>query len=397
MLMPIAPGRPARDADRALRDACAAEDEARKCAVLWFGEILSRRLYRDLGYSSMPQYARLALGFSETRVGDFMRLARRLDELPALREALPEIGYTKAREIVRVASPRSEAKWVDLARTSTREQLAMKVRRVKARSRRAAGAAELFVDRPVAAAASESRTDLRGNARPPVESVDVGVGLDAVDTVDAVDAADSVDTVEVAALAAEVPVRVAFDLTPEQHARWTALWERLHRRGVTGNRAEILLAALHDASGRDDATTHCAETAPRGASVPPVQIHVHSARPAAAPRSPAGNCAAATPSASTAMPPSAVRVIATPRPSRRARAARCWRAMGIAARRPAAGVRSFSRCITGGRARRAAATSRTISSRCARGAIGCGMNGSEAAARRKRGGSEAAVRRHEAL
>ncbi len=215
MLTAFAPGRPAREADHALKSASTAETAARQCAVLWFGEILARGLFRELGYSSMPQYARVELGFSETRISDFMRLARKLDQLPAVKTALPEIGYTKAREIVAVASPQTEAAWVEAARSGTREQLTAKIKRVKAQARRPGAA--LFA--------------------PPDEP----------------------------ALAAEVPVRISVEFTPEQFARWEALWEQVRKRGTTGDRAEILLEAL----------AALGETFPRGKSDAPVQIHVH--------------------------------------------------------------------------------------------------------------------------
>ena len=225
MLTPFVTGRPAREADAALKSASRAEDSARKCAVLWFGEMHARGLYRDLGYSSMQQYARVELGYSETRIGDFMRLVQKLERLPAVKDALPEIGYTKAREIIRVASPRSEATWVAAARTCSRMELARKVKRVKARARNPA--AELF------APADEP------------------------------------------ALTAEVPVRVSLDLTPGQHARWEALWERLRKQGLSGDRAEVLLDALHDVVVSDRGEKRNKKTAPRGGSALPVQIHVH--------------------------------------------------------------------------------------------------------------------------
>ena len=72
-----------RDADAphahaALQSAIATLDHAEHCAVLWFADIMQRRLYRELGYSSMNQYAAAALGFSRTRTGDFIRLAGKL-------------------------------------------------------------------------------------------------------------------------------------------------------------------------------------------------------------------------------------------------------------------------------------------------------------------------------
>ncbi|MFO7609808.1 MAG: hypothetical protein R6X35_11555 [Candidatus Krumholzibacteriia bacterium] len=48
MLTAFAPGRPAREADAAMKSASRAEAAARQCAVLWFGEILARGLFREL-------------------------------------------------------------------------------------------------------------------------------------------------------------------------------------------------------------------------------------------------------------------------------------------------------------------------------------------------------------
>jgi 5-methylcytosine-specific restriction endonuclease McrA len=224
MLPEFVAGQCAAEAGSALKIAVRTEEAARKCAMLWFAEIMDRRLYRELGFSSMPQYARQALGFSETRTGDFMRLARKLEKLPAVKAALPEIGYTKAREIVTVASPRTQERWVAEAKTSSRRELVKKVKRVKKKARKPA--AELFEpDEP---------------------------------------------------LAKEVPVRVSVEFTPEQFARWETLLEKLRKQGVTGDRAEILLDALMGkleelSSAKTGAS---AETAPRGAT-PPVQVHVH--------------------------------------------------------------------------------------------------------------------------
>ncbi len=48
---------------------------AEKNAVLLFGEILSRKLYRDLGYSSIQAYAVESLGFTPSKTSQFVRLA----------------------------------------------------------------------------------------------------------------------------------------------------------------------------------------------------------------------------------------------------------------------------------------------------------------------------------
>ncbi|RKZ19412.1 hypothetical protein DRQ50_02045, partial [bacterium] len=53
-----------------LRRSLAALEEAQQCAVLWFGEVMRRRLYRDFECSSMNQYAVRELGFSQSRARD---------------------------------------------------------------------------------------------------------------------------------------------------------------------------------------------------------------------------------------------------------------------------------------------------------------------------------------
>ena len=69
---------------------------AERDLVTWFAEMKRRRLYRQLGYGSMRQYAITALGFSATRAADFNRLADRLAVLPNVRRAVAsgELGYT---------------------------------------------------------------------------------------------------------------------------------------------------------------------------------------------------------------------------------------------------------------------------------------------------------------
>ncbi len=169
----------------------------------------------------MPAYARVELGFSETRISDFMRLARKLDRLPAVKAALPDIGYTKVREIVEVATPRTEQAWLAAAQTSTRAELRTRVKRAKARK----PAASLFDPAP--------------------------------------------------GPAVEVPVRVSVEFTPEQHARWEALWEQLRKGGVAGERAEVLLEALHALSSTDCPATDNSENFRRRKSDPSILIHVH--------------------------------------------------------------------------------------------------------------------------
>ena len=184
---------------------------------------MRRRLYRDLGFSTINQYALQELGFSKSRTGDFIRLAQSLEVLPAVREAVAsgELGYTKAREIISVATPETEDDWLAAAK-GTRKELVREVKRVKRAAK--------------------------------VDSAQ-GLLLPAVPTVVA---------------PRELPVRFQLDLTPEQEARRAALVERLHKLGgAPTDRAELMLEAL--------AALVESKKTPRGAlaSRPPVQIHVH--------------------------------------------------------------------------------------------------------------------------
>ena len=102
-LQAFRPGLPAAAVETALRGALATLDRARECAVLWFGEVVRRELYRDLGYASAHQYASEALGFSRNRTNQFVRLASELERLPKLREAMADgsVGWTKAQQVAR--------------------------------------------------------------------------------------------------------------------------------------------------------------------------------------------------------------------------------------------------------------------------------------------------------
>lgn len=181
-------GRPAREAHASLIDSLKALDHARHCAVLWFAEIQKRRLFRELGYGSMRQYALEGLGFSSSRCGDFMRLAAKLETLPAVRESLEkgELGYTKAAEVIKVATPKTEARWIETAKTSSRRLLATQVKAARRKTDPNQG----------------SLLDEQPRAR------------------------------------VEAPMRVTIELTPEQYARY----EQLMQRGV--DRAEALLAGM---------------------------------------------------------------------------------------------------------------------------------------------------------
>lgn len=145
---PVARFRAGQSAEVVHRELAAASrlwQQAQHQVVIRFAEMQRRRLYRELGYPTMRQYAIEALDFSATRATDFVRLADRLEALPRIRAAVAsgELGYTKARELIRVASARTEERWLRVARGSSRRELEEKVSRArrKAAARQARGGA----------------------------------------------------------------------------------------------------------------------------------------------------------------------------------------------------------------------------------------------------------------
>jgi len=177
---------------------------AQKRAVLLFAEIYERGLFRPLGYSSMRQYAREALGFSDSKFFQFQRLAESFKTLPEVKKAVAsgELAWTKARTVARVARPESQREWIDEAKRSGRRELE---RKAKAARHRPEPSPALFIEERPAPRARR-----------------------------------------------EVTLTLKFE--PEQLARLEALMEALRKRGLKGSREEVLLQALAMAAEGEDCT-----------------------------------------------------------------------------------------------------------------------------------------------
>jgi len=219
----------ASEANRAMKLAVNTLTQARHCAVVWFAEIVTRKLYRDLGYSSIYQYAEMELEFSSTRTGDFLRLAKKLEELPQLKQDLEQgkVGYTKAREIIKVANSQNEMQWLKEARHSTRDTLAKTVRKAKEEAK-----SQARVNRNQGSLLDQTQSIL-----PP----------------------------------AALKHRISFEMTTEQYARYEALCEKLYKSGGFAGgceKAEMILAGL------GSLLKESAQERNASSSLP-VQIHVH--------------------------------------------------------------------------------------------------------------------------
>jgi 5-methylcytosine-specific restriction endonuclease McrA len=157
----FAAGRLAAQVDASLRQSLAACDRARECAVLWFAEVQRRALYRELGHPSLQVYATEALGFSPNRYWQFKRLADDLDRLPVLCEAVAagDIGWTKAQQVARVATPATQEAWVGKAVATGRRELEREVRQARCQLRRRKSGAVVAAPEAVPPATITLRAD----------------------------------------------------------------------------------------------------------------------------------------------------------------------------------------------------------------------------------------------
>ena len=250
----FAPDRPAAEVDAALRQALAACDRARECAALWFAEVRRRELYRTFGYASLELYAVHELGFSRNRTWQFKRLADDLDRLPALREAVAggELGWTKARQVARVAGPATVAAWVGKAKATGRRELEREVTaaRAKVRKQRAAKA--------VASAQLELAVPGNGHVAPAQHAA-------------AMPAVEATGTITLRADALQL-------------ARFEALVERARKAGVVPrgtDRLDLVLAALEELVAGADAGARGTKAAAIADNDAPAAGHRRNPRPAA--------------------------------------------------------------------------------------------------------------------
>lgn len=196
--------------DASLKQSLRELRQAEKNAVLWFADVLHRKLFRELGFSSIHQYAELELGFSLSKTSQFIRLSRSLKTLPALKRSVArgEISWTKAREVAKVATPKTEKSWVREARQSSSRALERKVAVARVRAKAAMGSGRSQETLPLGNGCGSTGSE--GRRAPRVE----------------------------------VPVDVLLRFSPEQFARLEALVEKLRKLGEKGAREEVLLAGL---------------------------------------------------------------------------------------------------------------------------------------------------------
>ncbi len=223
------PGQSAASVHNSLKKSIETMDRAHHCAVLWYGEIMHRKLYRNLGYSTMRAYAMAELGFSSSRNGAFSHLADQLKNLPVVKEELASgrLGYSKALEILPVADKNNEGEWVALAKETPRAALRTEVKHAR---------------RLAAVQKNENPGQVELIPRPPAARPTV-----------------------------VVKIPVGFELSASQSAQYEAIMSKI---GFRGSKAEMLLAMAEALLA--ETAHHQPETSRRRAmAAPSYQVHVH--------------------------------------------------------------------------------------------------------------------------
>ena len=89
--------------------------------AILLAEMDTGRLFEALGYASLANYGEVVLELNPRTARELALLGRRLPDLPVISAKLEggELDWTKAREVVRVATPETEQAWVERAETVT--------------------------------------------------------------------------------------------------------------------------------------------------------------------------------------------------------------------------------------------------------------------------------------
>ena len=131
--------------------------------LAWVAEFDRREGWAGTGLLSCAHWLSWQIGLSPSAAREQVRVARGLEELPAVAAAFSDgrVSYSKVRAITRVAGPKDGVDWVELARHSSAAQLEKIVRGV--RRAHANEAAERDPDAAAWSLRTRTRFDDNGN------------------------------------------------------------------------------------------------------------------------------------------------------------------------------------------------------------------------------------------
>ncbi len=95
--------------------------------------ISDKNIHRMLGYKSIYEYGEGVAGFTEGQTRAFLKIGRRLQELPELKRAMANglLSWTKAEKIAQNATPDNEMELIGLAQSMSVRELGLHVGKPK--------------------------------------------------------------------------------------------------------------------------------------------------------------------------------------------------------------------------------------------------------------------------
>jgi len=105
----------------------------RKCALL-LPEINRRQIWKKKGFANIFEYARILAGMSRFAVEDALRILKKVEDKPALREVIEKKGLNAVRPVLGVVTPETELFWAKNAETMSKNTLETYVREYKKQS-----------------------------------------------------------------------------------------------------------------------------------------------------------------------------------------------------------------------------------------------------------------------
>jgi hypothetical protein len=83
------------------------------------------RVWRFYGYGSLLEYMEMEMGYTPRAALERLRVAKAIVELPAIADALAQgdLSFSAGRELTRIATPETEAEWLEAAAEKNVEQV----------------------------------------------------------------------------------------------------------------------------------------------------------------------------------------------------------------------------------------------------------------------------------
>jgi len=94
-------------------------------------EINKTGLALKLGFSDIFEYAIKVAGLSHSSVKLALRIGKRLEQMPTLKQSIEKVGINKVEIVARVATPETEIFWVDKVENMSKNALTLAVKETK--------------------------------------------------------------------------------------------------------------------------------------------------------------------------------------------------------------------------------------------------------------------------